>query len=55
MRNLMDISTALAWFVLCIVVAVFLLVMALTYNAFVAIRKSPAIKKIEHPKVRLAR
>lgn len=55
MKSLTEIFTALAWFLLCIVAALFLLVAAFIYSGILVLRKTSIGKRIELPKIQLAR
>ena len=55
MKNLIDISTAFAWFVLCIAAALFLLLTAVIYSGYLSFRRSSKAKKIEFSKIQIAR
>jgi len=55
MKSLFEIFKALTWFSLCIAVALFLLVAALTYSGILILRKTSIGKRIELPRIQFAR
>ncbi len=55
MKSLYEIFTAFAWFSLCVAAALFLLIAALIYSGLAALRKTSVVRKIEFPRIQIAR